>query len=76
VVKVLPALKFDYKSTALNVTDTGHTSQINAAPPLVRPQDASRGVRRASESVQGSDAHDNRPTQPLNGRAIEETKAD
>jgi carbonic anhydrase len=30
VVKDLPELKFDYKDTALNVTDTGHTYQINA----------------------------------------------
>ena len=31
VVKDLPELKFDYKDTALKVTDTGHSFQINAA---------------------------------------------
>jgi carbonic anhydrase len=31
VVTDLPALKFGYKATPLNVTDTGHTFQINAA---------------------------------------------
>jgi len=31
VVKDLPELKFDYKDTALKVTDTGHTFQVNAA---------------------------------------------
>jgi carbonic anhydrase len=31
VVKDLPDLKFDYKDTALKVTDTGHSFQVNAA---------------------------------------------
>ena len=31
VVKDLPELKFDYKDTALKVTDTGHSFQVNAA---------------------------------------------
>ncbi len=31
VVTDLPALKFSYKATPLNVTDTGHTFQVNAA---------------------------------------------
>ena len=31
VVKDLPELKFDYKDTALRVTDTGHSFQVNAA---------------------------------------------
>jgi carbonic anhydrase len=30
VVKNLPELKFDYKDTALKVTDTGHSFQVNA----------------------------------------------
>ncbi len=30
VVKDLPELKFDYKETALKVTDTGHSFQVNA----------------------------------------------
>jgi carbonic anhydrase len=30
VVKDLPELKFDYKDTALKVTDTGHSFQVNA----------------------------------------------
>jgi carbonic anhydrase len=32
VVKDLPELHFDYKDTPLDVTDTGHSFQINAAP--------------------------------------------
>jgi carbonic anhydrase len=31
VVKDLPELKFDYNETALKVTDTGHSFQVNAA---------------------------------------------
>jgi carbonic anhydrase len=31
VVKDLPALEFNYKDTALNVSDTGHSFQVNAA---------------------------------------------
>jgi len=31
VVKDLPPLKFDYKDVALEVTDTGHSFQVNAA---------------------------------------------
>ena len=31
VVKDLPELKFDYKDVALEVTDTGHSFQVNAA---------------------------------------------
>jgi carbonic anhydrase len=31
VVRNLPELEFDYKNTALNVTDTGHSFQVNAA---------------------------------------------
>jgi carbonic anhydrase len=32
VIKDLPALRFEYTDTPLDVTDTGHSFQINAAP--------------------------------------------